>query len=470
MITKFNQYLFESSNEQFSTTFNNNLSVSYENLISLIDMVPEKEAVGTPEYEARRKELNKKRFDEKISFYRQLAGSPSLKSALELAYRQANKYYNGIKTKLDPSREAKAQAKAERMGKETSLPGMEYKPAPMPKEVLNREPIAKYFLESIGVLRDIAEELENPGYEELKTTLLASFKEYFGELGAQPLQEKIYLIEEKKKTTSYLQVFNDLKNVVELYKSRLMNMISSMNSVLAGVDESSPLKKYSPFVDKIWAQYDWLNDPKNFFLGNLSAEEQEKKVMTIKAKVEEVADFLADATFTGGQYSNFIKDASKPVSLGLGQFDNMLNQSSRLISQGLEKMARLQSILTNMWKEIRMFRGFSAADIGKALSDLDASNQVSGQKVSSLAKALEKKKGVKKASKLNKQAFKKIDDSAINDEDTDAFVRALSPITNYRNDIEKLSSGEREFTMSTRILGNEKGLPNLKEFEQRFSK
>jgi len=469
MIKNYSHFLFESTNEDFAKSFNNNLSLAFENLISLIDLTPEKSAEGSEEYERRKKEMSQKRFTDKITFYQNLSKFDNLKKAMEYAVTQGNKYYNAIKVKLDPTQTLRAETEAERKARDISMPGMDYNPGTVAREILDREPIAKYFVEGLNVLLDIAEELEKPAYQELGNTLLKSFKEYFGELGSQKIQEREdYLFEAKK--INYLNLFGELKTVVETYKTRLMNMIGTINSITKGVDPGSPLMAYQSFVETLWDYYDWLNNPANFNLGGLSPEEQGKKVIQLQDKVQEVTDFLAKASAPGGKFASFVELANKPVSLGLGQFDTMLNKASDLISQGIEKVANLQSIVTNMWKSVRMFKGFSAADIGTSLDDI--LNTVTGAKAQSLVSSLEKKKGksgkTTAKAKLSKEKFTKINSSDISTDNEDQFARALSPLTDYRKDLDRLGNDERSFTITTRVLGNEKGLPNLADFEERF--
>ena len=469
MIKKYSHFLFESTNEDFARSFNNNLSLAFENLISLIDLTPEKAAQGDEEYENRRKDIAKKRFADKVTFYQNLSKFSSLKKALEYALTEANKYYNGIKVKLDPTQALRAETEAERKAREISMPGMEYKPGTVSREILDREPIAKYFLEAIKVLLDIAEELEKPEYQGLETVLLKSFKEYFAELGAQKLQERNEFLYEAKKL-DYLSLFGKLKSVVETYKTRLMNMISSINSITAGVDPSSPLMGYTSLLDTLWDHYDWLNDPTNFYLGGLSPDQQGKKVIELQNKVQEVTDFLTSTTAPGGKFASFIELANKPVSLGLGQFDTMLSKASDLVSRGIERVENLQSVVTNMWKSVRMFKGFSASDIGTALDDI--LNTVTDTKAQSLVSALDKKKGkTSKATakaKLSKEKFTKINADDVSTDNEDQFARALSPLTDYRKDLDRLSNDERSFTITTRVLGNQNGLPNIADFEERF--
>jgi hypothetical protein len=151
MIKNYSHFLFESTNEDFAKSFNNNLSLAFENLISLIDLTPEKSAEGSEEYERRKKEMSQKRFTDKITFYQNLSKFDNLKKAMEYAVTQGNKYYNAIKVKLDQTQTLRAETEDERKARDISMPGMDYKPGTVAREILDREPIAKYFVEGLRI-------------------------------------------------------------------------------------------------------------------------------------------------------------------------------------------------------------------------------------------------------------------------------------------------------------------------------
>lgn len=465
---KYEQFLFEASSEDFARTFNNNLTISFDSLLSLTDLTPEKSVPGSQEYESRRADSEKRKLSKKKEFYQKIANAPSLTKALNIAVFEATKYYNAIRTKLDPTREVRAQQKAAEIGKSISLPGLKYEPSPVPKEALDREPIAKFFLESIIVLKEIAEELERPGFEELNQQLFNSFKTYFSKVAKQDVSESMALNEKKEPgIKNYLAMFDDVKTVVQSYRSQIDKMLTTINSLLASADTDAPLTKYKGFADKLRSYNDWISDPSSFSLGDLDEQNQIQRITEIKKKVDEIGQFLDDATFKGGTYAKFIEDASKPVSLGLGQFDRMLGDSSRFISLGMEKMARLQSIVTNIWKSSRVFRGFGAGD---AKSSIEAvAKGISGAKEEGLKSAIVKKIGSKKTGTEIPKLPKLQTPDAKNIKSAD-LKRALSPVTDFEKDMKRKAEDERAFTLSTRIIGNPEGLPNLRPLEQRFLK
>lgn len=465
---KYDQFLFEASSEDFARTFNNNLTISFDSLLSLIDLTPEKSIPGSEDYEAQRSAAERIKNSKKKEFYQKIANAPNLTKALNIAVFEATKYYNAIRTKLDPTRETRAQQKAAEIGQSISLPGLKYEPSPVPREALDREPTAKFFLESLIVLKEIAEELEKPGFEELKQQLFNSFKTHFSKIAKQDLSESKVLNEKNEPgIKNYLAMFDDVKTVVQSYRSQIDKMLTTINSLLAGADTDAPLTNYKGFADKLRSHNDWLSDPNNFSLGDLDEKNQIQRITEIKKKVDEIGRFLDDATFKGGTYARFIEDASKPVSLGLGQFDRMLGDSSRFISLGMEKMARLQSIVTNIWKSSRVFRGFGAGD---AKSSIEAvAKGISGTKEEDLKAALVKKIGTK-GKEISIPKLPKLQTEDTKDLKPADLKRALSPITDFERDMQKKVADERAFTLSTRIIGNTEGLPNLRPLEQRFFK
>jgi hypothetical protein len=461
---KYTEFLSEDANSDFARQYNSNLSTSFDSILSLVDMSPEKFTPGTEEYVTQKQQGEKKKFETKKSLYKRMSQASDLVTALNMASAEASKFYSAIGKKLDATQQTRAELKAAQKGREVSLPGLPYEPSPMPKEVLERAPIAKYFVESIAVLKDIANQLSRPGFESLKEELFSQFKEYFSKAANQELKES-FLLEKKDDIRNYLVLFDDLRKAVDVYRTQILGMISTIKTTSKTASSDTPVTKLSNFEGQLWDKYDWLSNNENFFIGSLDEDAQKKKIMGIKTKMDEISKFLDDATFKNGFYSSLKGEMTKPSSQGLGQFSNMLSDSTRLMNTGLDKLTDLQRIITNMWKSVQIFKGFGSGDITNALEDVVKG--ISGTKEEDLKKALQKK-----VSKMTpgQQApkFEKI--GTIEGLKVEDLSRALSPLTNFQKDLEKKQKDERAFTLSTRVLNNPQGLPNLKEFEGRFQK
>jgi hypothetical protein len=460
----YNSFLLESTRQDFAQNYNNNLSIAVDSLLSLVDLSPAKAMPGTEDYEAIKADSERRKFEAKSSIFRKLSNSDNLLKALKLAVFESTKYYNAIKNKLDPARQARAEKKAEEIGKMISMPGIPYKASPVPEQALKREPIARYFLESIIVLKDIAEELKKPGFEELDQQLLTDFKSYFSKAADQKMTEGASLYESKSAVlSSFLSIFPDASYVVDSYRTQISSMLATINSVLVNADTDAPVTKYRGFADKLKSHEDWLSDPNSFSLDNLDEKGRSVKSEKIRKKIDEIGRFVSASTEKDGAYSKFVEESSKPVSLGIGQFSSMLGESSRLLSLGINEMSKLQSIITNIWKASRIFKGFGSEDIEKAIYAVTKNSASSNEE--GLKSALKKKIGTKALPKLPK--IQSPDTAGLKSAD---LRRALSPLTDFEKDMEKKAENERAFTISTRIIGNPDGLPNLRPLESRFLK
>lgn len=465
----FNSFLFESTSKDFAKTYNNNLAIAFDSLISLVDLNPARTMPGSEDYERVQQEAEKRKFRVKKKFFEDLSKSENLDKALRLAVFEASKYYNAIKNKLDPNRQIRAEQKAAEIGKAISLPGMPYEPQPIPEVALKREPVARYFLESIIVLQDIANELKRPGFEELGTQLFTEFKSYFANAARQQMSESSTLNEASKELTgSFLALFPDVNEVVESYRTQINSMLATINSVMINADTDAPVTKYQGFADTLSGYKDWLSDPNSFSLAGLEKDAWAEKSKSIKNKVSEIGKFISSATAKGGTYSNFIIEASKPVSLGLGQFDRMLGESSRFLALGIQEMNNLQTLITNIWKSSRVFKGFGSEDIQQAVSALIQNAE--GGKEEDLKSALKKKVGGKGQAKGQVQIPKlpKLQTPETSTLKSEELRRALSPLTDFNKDMQKRAEDEKAFNLSTRIIGNPQGLPNLRALEARF--
>jgi hypothetical protein len=473
-ITRFS--IFESklyeqeSSDEFVTPFTQNASIALEQLFALLKVTPPA-SKGEDKTEANNafdSDLRNKR----ILAYKELSGSSDLKSLMNLLITKANTVYSEI-ARNDAQRKAAVEKKAAEAAEKYSMPGMPYKPGKMPDVILDRSRVAVYFIRSLNILNDIVEDMEKNKLTDMQSKLLAGLKKFFSQAASQPVKESI-LIEEnildifaKKvlagtgRSSSYQEMFPNIGLVIDEYKSRLSGIVNTMNSIFYGSPESEELKAYSSVRDTASELLKWLESSDNLNLGSSDPVKKAEKLQKIYNKLGQMKAFLEKTQGPGGDYEKFLTAASKPENSGYGQYSTMLGGAAEQNRKGLEEIARLQSIITNMQKEISILKGFSPKDIENVIQDVDKIDTVPGERAKSLTQALIDKKSGKTVKAISSKL------SGIDTSNIDNMYRSLSPITDYRSDIKKTEGSES--TKTSKIILSKDGLPALRKYEIRFT-
>jgi hypothetical protein len=472
-ITRFS--IFESkiyeqeSSDGFVNSFTQNASIALEQLFALLKVTPPA-SKGEDKTEANNafdRDLRNKR----ILAYKELSGSADLKSLMNLLITKANTVYSEI-ARNDAQRKTAVEKKSAEAAEKYSMPGMPYKPGKMPDVILDRSRVAVYFIRSLNILNDIVEDMEKTKQTEMQSKLLAGLKKFFSQAASQPVKESVLMEENildifaKKvlagtgRNSSYQEMFPNIGLVIDEYKSRLSGIVNTMNSIFYG-SESKELEAYKSVRDTASGLLNWLEASDNLNLGSSDPVKKAEKLQSIYTKLGQMKAFLEKTQGPGGDYEKFLNAASNPENSGDGQYSTMLGGAAEQNRKGLEEIARLQSIITNMQKEISILKGFSPKDIENVIQDVDKIDTVPGAKAESLIKALSDKKSGKTVKAISSKL------SGIDTSNIDNMYRSLSPITDYRSDIEKTEGTES--TKTSKIIMDNDGLPALRKYEIRFT-
>jgi hypothetical protein len=472
-ITRFS--IFESkiyeqeSSDGFVNSFTQNASIALEQLFALLKVTPP--ASGGEDRTEANNAFDRDLRNKRMLAYKELSNSADLKSLMNLLITKANTVYSEI-SRNDAQRKAAVEKKAAEAAEKYSMPGMPYNPGKMPDAILDRSRVAVYFIRSLNILNDIVEDMEKNKLTDMQSKLLAGLKKFFSQAASQPVNESV-LIEEnvldifaKKvlagtgRNSSYQEMFPNIGLVIDEYKSRLSGIVNTMNSIFYG-SESKELEAYKSVRDTASGLLNWLESSDNLNLGSSDPVKKAEKLQSIYNKLGQMKAFLEKTQGPGGGYEKFLNAASKPENSGDGQYSTMLGGAAEQNRKGLEEIARLQSIISNMQKEISILKGFSPKDIENVIKDVDKIDTVPGEKAESLIKALSDKKSGKTVKAISSKL------SGIDTSNIDNMYRSLSPITDYRSDIEKTEGTES--TKTSKIIMNNSGLPGLSKYEIRFT-